>query len=252
MLRLLLGFVLGLTLIAGCGEKEAGPTDDPVMLRLKSPADPLTDQELQQFLQIVGRLPERRVPEFSPEQQDEFDSLLSASALVENYRNRFRNLFDPVRQGKVWLRNPELAAAAGEAKLTTVQFAALVRNISCALMKAELQPQQNLAKLTADCRSEIDALVQRIEQVDRLPPAELTGELTYQRTQSALRLGRMVALLEFTELLTSVPAQNLALIEKHRSELAPLVSNPSGDALTDPFAAEEAPSQKIQPTVYER
>jgi hypothetical protein len=249
-LRLALGVGLGLLFAVGCSQRAETTSAASASKALKSPADALTDAEIQQFLKIVAQLPGQRVPEFSPEDEDEFNTLLSARELVENYRGQFQRLFDPVRQGKIWIRNHQVAAAVGTAHLTTTQFAALVRSLSCALMRAQLEQQQDLQKLIADCRSEVERLIQRIEQTDALPQAELTQELGYERTQSALRLGRMVALLEFTELLTSVPDKNVALIQKYQRELAPLVPASSANPLANPFATRREKPGAIQQTGY--
>ena len=242
---------LGMACCCGCGTGDRSSTAAPETA-LKTPADPLTDRELQRFLQVVSRLPERRVPEFSPDDDSEPEGVRSAPEIVTAIRSRFRRVFDPHRQASLWNADPAISAAVAKSGMTTLQFTALVRSLSCAIMKARLADRYNLDDLAAQCDAQISEITQEIEQLDQDRRTRINDGIGDPRAHAVSRLGRIVALREFAGLLRQVPAENVALLQQYNREITALLPPSSTpDPFANPFAP-GAPHQEdaIQPAKF--
>jgi hypothetical protein len=241
-----------LPLFSGCGSEAV--VEKPMAAAYKLPTDQFTEQELQKFLRLVSRLPDGKVPEFTPTTQPDLDLNLPAKVLVSEFRSRFRFLCDPRRQGEVWSKNQDLAKSARLEGWTTAQLAAFMRCLSCSVMKSKLSAKHDLPEIEARCRDEISKLVVAIDQGDERPRASMDEAFQKVRGQKIQRLGRMVALLEFTLQLKPVPSENVALVKQQESQIQGLLPKA---ALQDPYEAPFAtvPERKnggtIVPAGYE-
>lgn len=219
-------------LLSGCGSPSV--VEKPATAKFKLPTDPLSESELQKFLRLVSRLPDGKVPEFTPTTQPELDLHLPAKVLVSEFRSRFRFLCDPRRQGEAWNKNQDLVKSARLEGWTTAQLAAFMRCLSCAVMKSQFSEKHNLAEIEARCREEIAQLVTAIERADERPRSTMDEAFQKGRTQKIQRLGRMVALLEFTLQIKPVPQGNVVLVRQQASQIQGLLPKA---ALQDPYLA---------------
>ncbi len=242
--------LLGMMGLVGCGQ--SAPAKTTVSDSLKTTADPLTDVELQRFLRLIARLPEGQVPEFTPTEQPQLDTLLPAKVLVSEFRTRYRQLCDPIRQGQVWDAQLDLSKSAEQEGWTSAELAAFIRCLSCAVMKSQLAKKHNLKDIEQQCRQEISRLVVVLDQDDQRPRSTMTEAFMQQRDVQVQRLGRMVALLEFMSQLKPIPQSNLELIQQYASQIRPLLPEAvEQDPFEDPFADESADERGIVPVGYQ-
>lgn len=224
--------------ISGCGDSNASKSAATGVL--KTPGDPLTDAELQRFLRLISRLPDGEVPEFTPNEQPQLDTLLPPKVLVSEFRSRYRQLCDPVRQGQFWDESLDLSKSTQQEGWTSAQLAAFIRCLSCAVMKSELTQKHDLKAIEQECRQEITKLVKLLEQDDQRPRSTMTETFMQQRELKVKRLGRMVALLEFMLQLKPIPQPNLELVKKYSPQITALLpETTSHDPFVDPFAEEK-------------
>jgi hypothetical protein len=219
---------VGLLGLLGCGGAESSSEAD-ARSRLKTPADPLAPADLDRLLAIVQAHGNAAMPEFAPAADDavlDYDS--RAKDLVSDIRHRLQELFDANRQGRVWASDEEWARALSQHETSGPEFAALVRSVSCAIMRVRLNARVNIDRLVANARAEVKDLVSTMEAIDDSPRAERSRQDGFIRAQSAIRLGRAVALREFSEMIKQVPQENCALVRQYKSQLKPLL--PSGGA----------------------
>lgn len=242
--------MMGLIGVIGC-EQAASPS--PVATTaLKTTAEPLTKAELQRFLRLIERLPEGRVPEFTPTEQPPLDTLLPPKVLVSEFRARYRQLSDPNRQGEVWDASLDLSKSAQQEGWTSAQLAAFIRCLSCAVMKSQLTEKHDLKAIEQRCRREITRLVAVLEQDDQVPRSQMNEAFMQRRDQKVQRLGRMVALLEFTLQLKPIPQSNLELVTQYASQIRPLLPEATTqDPFVAPFADETTDSEAIVPVGYQ-
>jgi len=227
-------WILGIIVVpalAGCGSTPV--PEKAASTSFKNATDPLSEQELHKFLRLVSRLPDGKVPEFTPSTQPELDLQLPAKILVSEFRTRFRFLCDPRRQGEAWSKDRELVKSAQLEGWTTAQLAAFMRCLSCAVIKSKLATKHNLTEIETRCREEITRMVKILDQDDERPRSTMDDAFQNQREVKVQRLGRMVALLEFTLQIKPVPQANVALIQQHASDIQGLLPKA---ALQDPFA----------------
>lgn len=238
-----LGMSLVFLAVPGCEEGVSDlPEPLPVSGPLKTPADPLTAAELDRFLKIVQAHPQQRAPEFSPPDEDGgVREEESVTALVAESRARYRKFFDPQRQGDVWAKDREWSRVLHQQGIAPAEFAALVARVSCAIARVRLEGRTDLPELSRLARQEIDQLSTQLNHVPRtLPQAnhQIFPSMSDPKSQMAVRaqaliqLSRDVALLEFSESLLRVPAENCALVKQYAAQLRPLL--PQGRK--DPFA----------------
>jgi hypothetical protein len=219
--RVLLGLLLTIV-VAGCSRG-----DDANQFSagtIQTPADPLQPVHIDRFLSIVEGHGGARIPEFTPPDEDQsLDFRGRASDLVSEFRGQFRRLFDVERQGRIWSRDPAWSEVLSRNNVSAVEFAALARSVSCAIMRVRLDSRVDMARLVANSRAEVDDLVGTMNAIDDIPEAERTRHDAFIRGQSALRLARAVALLEFAEMVKRVPAENCKLVRQYSKRLKPLV-----------------------------
>ena len=241
----------GLVGIGGCSETKSTTTTVDANT-LKSAAEPLTDAEMQQFLRLIARLPDGQVPEFTPFDQPQLDTLLPAKMLITEFRSRYRELCDPQRQGQVWDANLDLAKPALQEGWTSAQLAAFIRCLSCAVVKQRLTAKHDLKKIEQQCRQEISQVVATLDQDDQRPRSQMTEAFMQQRDQRVQRLARMVAMLEFMLQLKSVPQANLELVQKYDSQIRPLLPQASTqDPFVEPFVDVPVDRDAIVPVGYQ-
>lgn len=207
--------------LAGCGRGDAPPEAAGDAVSLEQPLD---DADVQTFLAVVQHGSTAMIPEFSPPDDDEqIDLNGPARELVEAFRGQFQKVFDIERQGAAWDRDPHWKPALTAQKLSGAQFAALVRNVSLAIMRVRLEARVDVARLIAQARRDVARAVQVIDGIDAVAKEEQTRESAALRSRSAIDLGRAVALLEFAEMIGRVPAASCTQVRKCSRRLKPLL-----------------------------
>jgi len=252
MSRASLLWVGALLLVAGCGGN--GTPEPSAKVRLKSPSDPLAAGDIDRFLAIVHAQGGSTIPEFTP---DEGESPLNyqkrATDLVDTIRSRFHWLFDANRQGEVWQRDEAWARSFEQQQITAPEFAALVRSISCAVMRVRLDGRKvDVPQLLVNARAEVEDLIKTMDAIDAVPVAEQTRHDATIRAQSSLRLARAVALREFSELVGQVPPENRELVRKYSKQIKPLLPPDDPDGLLSELQAlATSRSGKLVPAGHE-
>lgn len=221
MPRLILALVL--LVFAGCG----GAAEDSKAARATSAGsagEALTAVDVERFLKVVHDHEEAMIPEFTPPDEEEsLDPMASASALVESYQTQCRRLFDVERQGSIWRRDTQWSRAMARSKIAPDRFAALVRDVSLAIMRVRLESRIDVARLVTEARRQVDRAVRTMDEIDQVPLHERTQEAVTLRTRNVIQLGRAVALLEFAELIRNVPPESAAVVRRYSSQLKPLL-----------------------------
>lgn len=249
-LAILVCAVGGLAGTSGCGD--ANPTAATAEKSpLKSTDEPLTDAEMQQFLRLIARLPDGQVPEFTPFDQPQLDTLLPGKMLITEFRSRYRELCDPKRQGAVWDANLNLAKPALQEGWTSAQLASFIRCLSCAVVKQQLAQKHDLKKIEHRCRQEISQVVATLDKEDERPRSQMTEAFMLQREQRVHKLARMVAMLEFVLQLKAVPSANLELVQKYDAQIRPLLPQAvTQDPFQQPFDDQPIDRGDVVPVGY--
>jgi len=224
-----------LTLLAGCHDAGPGGEGGPSAGKpLKSPADRLSDREIELLIAVAGGHEQGQIPEFAMAAEDApLDSEQPARRLEAAFQAQFEKLFDPQRQGEVWTRLPSWSSALRRHGADPAEFAALVRNVGCAVMRARLESRIDLQRLQENARAEVEETIAVMEAIEALPPAERTRQDGYVRTRAAVQLGRAVALRAFADMVASVPRENVALVKRHAGALRPLLPRGETEVLLE-------------------
>lgn len=238
--------------IAGCSQSGESPVETQEGAE-NSSADLLTDADLRRFLSIVRSHEGAMIPEFTPlDEEDSFDFNLPADKLRQAFRSQFERLFDVERQGAIWQRDGDWSRSLAGRKISPQRFAALVRDVSLAIMRVRLEARVNLDQLVAQARLEVGRAERVMNQIDEVPPQKRTREAASLRTRLAIQLGRSVALLEFAEMIREVPAESAAVVRRYSRELKPLLPpSINEDLLAELKDLASRPSSEVVPAVYE-
>lgn len=246
---LLRGLVLtSILATAGCNWFSS-PAADPQASRLKTPADQLAPTDLDRLLAVVQTHGGGAIPEFTPpEDNRSVDYNCRAKDLVSEIRGQLGQLFDPERQGQMWATDDKWTQSFAQHDVTGPQFAALVRSVSCAIMRVRLSARVDVDRLVANARAEVNELVSTMEAIDEVPESERSRQDAVIRGRSALSLARTVALLEFAEMIKQVPKDNCALVRKYSKQLKPLLPAGGMDGLLSELQAlGTAPRSDVMP-----
>lgn len=251
MLRSVTAIVLALAL-AGCSqETDEGPQGGESQSTDSVP-DVLTSADLKLFLAIVRSHEGSVIPEFTPLDEDEsLDFNAPAGELLESFRSQFRKLFDAERQGAIWQRDSGWEQALRGRRTSPQRFAALVREVSLAIMRVRLEARVDLDQLVAQARRELERAERVMNQIDSVPKDERTRESSSLRTRSVIQLGRSVALLEFAELIRDVAPESAKVVRRYSRELKPLLPESNEELVAELSELARGPNREVLPAGYE-
>jgi hypothetical protein len=237
-----------LFLLAGCSR---GPENSNVTADGSDSA--LTAADLERFLSVVESHDAAMIPEFTPPDEDpSLDLDAPAKELVTAFQSQCRRLFDVERQGKIWQRDSEWKQALTGSRISPSRFAALVRDVSLAIMRVRLEARVDLGKLVDRARRQVDHAVGIIEEIDDVRVEARTREAVALRTRNVIRLGQSVALLEFAELVRQVPPDSAATVRRYSRKLKPLLpASINDELLVELKKLATAPEGAVLPAGYD-
>lgn len=219
-----LRWLLVLFCLSGCGDAAQDTTPStPVARRpVTTSTLPLTDADIRTFQAIVRDLPDGRIPEFEPLPQSTIDDRLPAATLVNVCREEYRRMFDPVEQGRRWRDNRKLIAVLQSHGMEPEEFAALLMRLGCAVAAGTVDSRFNLTEASQKAEQQLRATIDQIDELDRRATDGSTAHIgIFQYRQPLVdQMKELVALLEFSRILLSVPEESLAAVARHKEELA--------------------------------
>lgn len=227
----------------------SSPSSETQAGRLKSPADPLAPTDLDRLLAVVQTHGGGAIPEFTPTEDDRsVDYNCRADELVSEIRGQLGTMFNPERQGQIWAADEKWTQSFAQHQMTGPEFAALVRSVSCAIMRVRLSARVDVDHLVDNARAEVKELVGTIEAIDEIPESERSRQDAVIRGRSAISLARTAALLEFAEMIKQVPPENCKLVRKYSKQLKPLLPAGGTDGLLSELQAlGESPRSDVVP-----
>lgn len=188
----------------------------------------LRPEEIDLFLAVVRDLPAGKAPEFTSDgDPGAAPSHLGPTGQTQELRRRFRAMFDPKRQGKIWGADAEWQRLCARHGTTTEQFAQIVVNISAAVTTLRVQQSVPVGEFQSRADRKLRELVKQMETIDALPVKSQTKDVLAKRNRASMRLGPAAALVEFAELLRQVPRDNEKLVRGRLQDIDKLL--PSGD-----------------------
>lgn len=213
--------LLACLLCQGCGESPAPTEAISSSEELRLPADlaitekplhePLTDDEVLSFIELVRSLPGRKPPEFSPVPGSDGPNTRTPEESVAAWRQAVRDALtvDTLMQG--WAPRSTVRRALSEHHVTPRAFTSLMLRMSCALAADAMGGSRSVAAQRVLADEKVESLVAKFHQYDRTqtqPPESLTDAL-----------GEAASLAEYLALLSSVPAESQMLVAEHQEDL---------------------------------
>lgn len=238
------GFVLLLAaplFFAGC----AGETIE--YTEVKRIDEKVTEPELLTLLEIISRLPTKRVPElpplFAPAPHWDEDRTLPVNELVEEEQRLMEDRHSVESLAARLYRDRTLQRLLRREHMTPEQFVGLVTAIGVALSCDTLRDDQDLDHILERGERALEDLQQNTSRFSSLRPDERHGIL-----QQAIWITR----LDRARRLKMVPPENLALAREHADVLVRVLpeefsSNPL-DAVVDYLEERGIPFEELSQT----
>ncbi|QDU41525.1 hypothetical protein Mal4_58930 [Maioricimonas rarisocia] len=213
---------------SGCGETATETVPSIPTARSEASASsqqsidaPLTDADVQTFLTVVEALPDGQVPALRAKSLDVTGADSSPAALARAWRAEFRRRFDPGYHAALWAEDETLQTVLAEHHLTPAEFASLVMRISFAMTSLAVESRLDVSELTAQSEQQLQRIIHKLAELDDAAQNDPANAplLRHRREQTARALAEVVAVSEFGQLLQRVPAENRAVIGRHRQQL---------------------------------
>ena len=234
MTKLFRNGLLALTFVGGllfaavyCSNPRLKPPELAISGPVRSPAEVLTESNLELFFKVIAAHPRHRVPEFQGGgKTPTAEASLPAEAMAKQLKAGFREQFDSRRQAALWSQDSRWTKAFASQQTTANDFAALVSIVSCAVMREQIdQLLQDPHELEAQASKEIEEYVAQIKALD----GKTDRASVRQRTAASIQLSHATALQVFAEMLAAVPEGNIALVRKYKDRLTPLLPGDFAD-----------------------
>ena len=208
-----------IALLAGCGKPPQAPPEATVSL---ADGDRLTEATIQSFLGVVQKLPGQKPPAFRPLPDVDLTTDATAAEMVARWQREFHSSYSPDVQAKFWKRDSALRSALGDCEVDPREFAALLANLSIALVRSSLDPDIDLAALGEQADRSIASFSNQFDNLDHDP--RLSPSIRNARAEilSAV-LKETVAYREFLRLLDRVSPESVSAIAPHRDALERLM-----------------------------
>jgi hypothetical protein len=256
-------------LCVGCGETPA-PLESsaasseltmPESLRLpaelaiteKPLTEPMTNDEILAFIDLVKSLPDGQPPAFSLMSSAAKVQGLQLDAAVQAWRAAVRNSLTTDTLMKGWNPRTALRRAIDESHVPPRALTSLMLRLSCSMGVEAMGGRRNVAAQRVIADENINRIVANIQRLDR------AGQLI---TNSAWEgLEEATSLAEYLAILTTMPVENQLVLAEHQDALAAILKMPSqlkqpteshGDNHIVPVRYEEPVPRKSQKSRAQR
>lgn len=227
-----------LLILVGCGGAEQGTgrvqTEQhaPVVELTSSPwLDPITKNDIDNFLKIIDGLPEKRVPTFAradlvmePSEGESLDEYLT------KIRGSLRSAIDPAKQGEAWLRERQIAAAFKQMQVNPTDFAQLATKMSMAWSASSVRGEIPILVTQRRLQEELEKLKAEYKNLE-------SKKSTYQEEQWVQAIQETVALSEFLDFVQAVPQASLDTIRANSDRLSRVLPQADLSARFEKFHA---------------
>ncbi len=233
----------------GCGESPAPSEAVSSGEELRLPADlaiaeksleePLTDDEVLAFMDLVQSLPGGKPPEFAPVPGSVGPKARTPEESVTASRQAVRDALtiDTLMQG--WAPRSAVRRVLTERRVTPRELTSVMLRMSCALAADAMGGARNVAAQRVIADEKVESLVARIHQHERShtqPPESLWNALD-----------EAASLAEYLALLSSVSPESQQLVARHREELQAMLPATSNVSTT----RESREDHRITPISFE-
>jgi hypothetical protein len=206
--------------VVGCSDSPERPAGHSHAL--VEPADfrdPLRDEEVQAFLEVVPRLPGAAAPAFQPSPPGSTPPDATGRQLVERWQREFRHAYNPATQARLWRSDKALSRAIRAADVDPEALASLLVRLSTAVARDALDERVDLVAMRKRAEESIRSLARDFDRLsseaDDAPGTRRSGV----RDTVAEALRDATAFREFLRLLEHVPPESIATVGRFRRDL---------------------------------
>ena len=218
----LLMFSLALTgLWLGCQESpEPAEVTQPETLQLpvslaiteKRLDEPLTEDEIQGFLELVSRFPDGKIPELSPVTIPGRNEPESLEEIAAEARRSIRESLTVETLQKGWTPTTSVRRILRDEQIESRAVISLMLRLSCAVAANSIGNPRTIRAQQLIMEEKLNQLIARIQSDQKAiqPDSEAAVE----------SLKEIASMAEYLAILSSLPVQSLASVREHQQELA--------------------------------
>jgi hypothetical protein len=222
-LRLAAGCSVAALTFSGCGSGESPVEKAPrraVAIAAAETTQPLTEEDVDNFLALVEQLPKKAVPGFQTAAARRHPDGLNGRQLAAAYQREFEDAYRPAVQARRWQRNHDLTDALEEAQVDPEAMASLLVRLSSAVAREALDDRVDLKTLEKRTEAAIRRLCDQYDDLPKGDPGQLSSVDKTRRERIIAAIQEAVAFRQFTHLLANVPQESLDVVTARREELA--------------------------------
>ncbi|MCA9076475.1 MAG: hypothetical protein KDA93_15725 [Planctomycetaceae bacterium] len=210
-------------LISGCSDSQSQSNEVTPVARSQpaSLSTPLTDTEIETFLNVAASMPDGELPKFMPLSKSTIDDRLPPETLINAYRLEYRSMFDATGQAIRWRRDSDFIRLLSALQTDPEEFASLMTRIGCAVASSTVMSQLNLEDASAKATEQLTRLCSQITALDEFAATNQVNPIAVNQRRQPLvdQLKSLVALLEFSRILSAVPEESRTVIDRHREQI---------------------------------
>ena len=212
-------------LLVGCGESPTPSEPVPASVELhlsedweiaeKPLEEPLTEDELQSFIQLMRLLPDGKPPALTPVPGREGVQARTPEGSVRAWRLAVREALtvDTLMQG--WAPRSSVRRALSQRQVAPRALLSLMLRMSCAMASDAMGGARQVAAQRVIADAKVESLVARIHQLER--SRAKSSESLWESLEEAASLA------EYLALLSEVPRESQQRVAAHQSELKSLL-----------------------------
>jgi hypothetical protein len=192
---------------SGCpGTTEIPPAESPSARSEFNPYQEIKAADIQTFLNVLGSLPEGKMPDLNLSAAIGASRQQSPVDYVASYRRSLHERLNPNLLARGWEQNSNLQAAVTKAGWSMQDFSELTLRISLAFMHQALSQKIDFLKTKQEGDRLIEETLMKFKQLDDAKYPATDPNVIRERDILNLRLEHAIALSYFGELLSGVPS----------------------------------------------
>lgn len=201
--------------------------------------EPLTEDEVLCFLELVSHFPSGKLPEFSPVPSSEMPAAETPEGVARSARQSIRESLTVQTLLKGWSPHTSVRRILRDEQIEPQAMVSLMLRLSCAVAAEAIGTPRDIRAQQVIAEKKVDSLIERMYQLER------TGQPVTEMLSDALR--ENAALAEYLAMLSEVPAESQQLVQEHRARLEQVI--PRSEHAQHP--AETRQESQIAPVKFE-
>lgn len=181
--------------------------------------EPLSEDEVQCFIELVRRFPAGKLPELSPVTVPDHGKPETVQAIVEDARQAIRDSLTVDTLQKGWAPKTSIRRIMQDEQISSREMLSLMLRLSCAVAADAIGSPRTIRAQQVVTEEKLNDLVEKIAATQR------AGKPISDSMEESLR--EVASMAEYLSILSQVPVASLTLVHEHQGELETILPTPA-------------------------